>query len=306
MKEQYYIIAPCYNEEKIIETFLEELEVKLVDTKEFFTVIIVDDASLDSSPELLKNFRFSAPNFDLKVIRLNFNMGHQSAINIGLNYANRYRDDMKGVIVMDSDGEDDGNAIKELIKLEDFDIVFVSRGKRKEGIIFKIGYTLYKTLFRLIIGKSITFGNYSLISPKVLFSINNQHFSHYAAFLSKQKFNIEKIRFDRQSRIDGKSKMSHKSLVFHGLSSLIEYSEEILFFLIKFFLILFCVNVIIGAYVLYSKFILETAILGWASSVGSSILIICFLIMSTVIIGLLLLSIKKSMFFNVKSYEEIR
>jgi len=306
MSKKYFIIAPCYNEEDVIVRFLQDLEITLAKGNVEFTVVIVDDASLDSSQNLLNLFQFNNANFNLKVIRLNFNMGHQVAINIGLNYVSKFKDDIKGVIVMDSDGEDDCNAIMELIKLEDFDIVFVSRGKRKEGVLFKIGYFFYKRLFKIVVGKSITFGNYSLISPKVLLSIRNQQFSHYAAFLSKQKFKIEKIPFDRQKRIDGKSKMSHRNLVFHGLSSLIEYSEEILFFLIKFFLALFCINIIIGGYVLYTKFILKTAIEGWASSVGSSILIICFLIISTVIIGLLLLSIKKSIFYNRKSYEEIR
>ncbi|WP_103069039.1 glycosyltransferase [Aquimarina sediminis] len=306
MDEKYYIISPCFNEEEVIETFLKEIESKLSDTNKFFTVIVVDDASVDSSLNILQNFQFSSSRFSLKVIRLNFNMGHQEAINIGLNYAYKYKEDMKGAIIMDSDGEDDPNAIKELLKLKDFDIVFVSRGKRKDGFVFKTGYFLYKILFRLIIGKSITFGNYSLISPKVLFAIHNQRFLHYAAFLSKQKFDIIKIRFDRQRRIDGKSKMNHKGLIFHGLSSLIEYSEEILFFLIRFFFVMFFFAITLGGYVLYSKFILNNAILGWASSVGSSILIVCVLIISTVIIGLLLLSIKKSMFYNIKSYEEIR
>ncbi|SFW56644.1 glycosyltransferase [Cellulophaga fucicola] len=306
MSKRYFIIAPCYNEEKVIERFLKDLETKLVKTDAEFTVVIVDDASLDLSLSILKGFRFSSESFTLKIIRLNFNMGHQAAINIGLNYVNKFKDDIEGVIVMDSDGEDDPNAIKELIKLKDFDIVFVSRGKRKEGLLFKVGYFFYKGLFKMVVGKSITFGNYSLINPNVLFSIHNQRFSHYAAFLSKQKFKINKVRFDRQHRIDGKSKMSHKNLVFHGLSSLIEYSEEILYFLIKFFFALICFNIVLGGYVLYSKFILHTAILGWASTIGSSILIICVLIISTVILGLLLLSIKRTIFNNIISYEEIK
>ena len=306
MNEKYYIISPCYNEELVIETFLREIESSLIETNCFFTIVIVDDASIDSTPKLLQNFQFNSSRFSLKVIRLNFNMGHQEAINIGLNYVNKYREEMDGVIIMDSDGEDDPNAIKELLKLQDFDIVFVSRGKRKENLLFRLYYFLYKLLFRIIIGKSLNVGNYSLISPKVLFSIHNQRFLHYAAFLSKQKFDIKKVRFDRKPRIDGKTKMNRKRLIFHGLSSMIEYSEEILFFLIRFFLLMFFFVLILGGYVLYSKFILNNAVLGWASSVGSSILIICFLIISTVIIGLLLLSIKKSMFNNIKSYEEIR
>ncbi|MEE9361875.1 MAG: glycosyltransferase [Cellulophaga sp.] len=306
MKNQYYIVAPCYNESNVINLFLKEIESKLRGSKFYFTIVIVDDASIDDSAKILSKFEFESSKFSLKVIRLEYNMGHQAAINTGLNYVNNFRNKLKGVIVMDSDGEDDPNAINELTSFNDFDIVLVVRGKRKEGRFFKLGYFAYKLLFRIVTGKRINFGNFSLISPEVLKCIHNQRFLHYPAFLSKQKFNIDKIVYNRQDRMNGKSKMSKKGLVFHGLLSMIEYSEEILFFLIKVFFVTFIISSIHGIYIIYSKFILKNAILGWASSVGASLIIICLLIINTIIIGLLLISIKKTIASKINAYEEIR
>ncbi|MCG8323488.1 MAG: glycosyltransferase [Cytophagales bacterium] len=306
MKEKYIIISPCFNEEKVIATFLETLENKLSSTERFFTVVMVDDASTDSTPEILRKFKFASADFQLKVIRLNCNSGHQEAIRQGLMYAQRIVDNVSGIVVMDSDGEDDPNAIIELIKMKDFDIVFVARGKRHEGLKFKLGYFFYKILFKTIIGRNFTFGNYSLISPKVLNSLYTQKYFHYAAFLSKQKFDIQQIFFQRQKRIDGKSKMSYKSLVIHGLKSMIEYSEEILFFLMKFFLLIFLFLVSFGIYILYSKFISHKAILGWASSLGANLVNACLIIMSTIILGLILLSIKNSLRQDSNNYHEIK
>jgi glycosyltransferase involved in cell wall biosynthesis len=306
MKEKYILIAPCFNEEKAIIPFLRMVENKLSSTDKLYTVIIVDDASNDSTLKLLKNFQFTSESFELKTISLNINSGHQEAIRQGLNYAHTFSENAKGIIIIDSDGEDNPDAIKELIKLKDFEIVYITRGRRYEGIKFKVGYFLYKLIFRILIGKTITFGNYSLISPSVLNSIYKQKFFHFAAFLSKQKFGIKKISYDRQKRIDGKSKMSYMSLVIHGLKSMIEYSEEILFFLIKLFVIILFFSLGLGITVIYKKFISEEAILGWTSSLGINLINTCLIIFGTIIICLILLSMKNAQKQNEVEYIEIK
>ncbi|WP_422361171.1 glycosyltransferase [Reichenbachiella sp.] len=308
MPKEYIIVCPCYNEEMVIAHFLDELEDKLYAIDSNFVVVVVDDASSDGSLDVLKNYNFRSDKFILRLIRMNFNMGHQESIRQGLIYAHRISNSANGIIVMDSDGEDDPKAIIELSKIDSFDIVQVTRGKRQETIKFKLGYFLYKLLFRVLTGNKISFGNYSLISFDVLNSVIKQKFFHYSAFLSKQKFTITSIRYDRQKRLDGNSKMNYQRLIFHGLYSLIEYSEEVLYFMMKAFLILLFFLVGIIGYVLYSKFISQEAIQGWASSVGSSLVITCLIIVSTIIVGLLLLSIKKLIVLNqtAESYEQIR
>ena len=305
MNKQFIILAPCYNESQVIKTFLDELELKLSSSDYSYFVLIVDDASTDSTLEILTKYKFNNVKFELKVIRLINNSGHQEAIRQGLNYAKKLDSDIRGLIVLDSDGEDDPSAINELIQLKDLDIAFVERGKRKEDISFKVGYFFYQLIFKLITGKKISFGNYSMISPMVLNAIADQHFFHYAGFLSKQKFKIKKIKYNRQKRLDGSSKMSYKNLVFHGLYSLIEYSEEILFTLIKAFLIIFSILFIYGNFVLYSKFISHMAISGWASSIISNLILSGLIIISTLIISLLLLSLKKIIIQKSIHYNEI-
>jgi polyisoprenyl-phosphate glycosyltransferase len=305
MGAKYIIVSPCFNEEDVVEKFLREIEAKLQEVDARFCVIIVDDASTDATPEILQRFQFISAKFELKVIRLHFNMGHQEAIRQGLNCANKLKEGVKGVVVMDSDGEDDPNAIVKLTELESFDIVQLVRGKRHESLKFKVGYFFYKLLLWVVTGKLISFGNFSMISTRVLGSINNQSFFHYAGFLSKQRFKFHKIRFDRQKRIDGKSKMSYKSLVMHGLSSLIEYSEEILYFLLKSFAVILVSIISLGCFVLYSKFVSHNALYGWTSSVGISLVIAGIVICSTIIIGLLLLSIKKTINQKNEQYREI-
>lgn len=313
MEKHFVIVTPCFNEEKVVRLFLESLEKTLGETGARFTVVAVDDGSLDSTKEILQHFTFKSDTFSLKPISLLSNMGHQEAIRQGLMYAQKLVElstrgggGISGVIVMDSDGEDDPAAIRNLIDLIGFDIVFVSRGKRTEGLGFKLGYYLYKLLFKIVIGKSITFGNYSLISPRVLKAVSRGNFMHYPAFLSKLRFPIRTIIFDRKRRIDGKSKMSYKGLVFHGLRSLVEYSEEMLYFMMKVFVGFVFILAGVAGYVFYDKFIAKSAVLGWAGMMVTGLVIIMLVILTGVISGLLLLSIKKMVTQNTEAFEELK
>lgn len=300
------IVSPCYNESEVITKFLDELERVLAPTGSCFHVIVVDDKSTDSSIELLRSYKFLSPKFILKVIRLHYNMGHQDAIRQGLIYTNSLEAKFDRIVVMDSDGEDDPNAIIDMIQMDPSEIILVERGKRRESFGFKIGYLFYKIIFKFFTGNRISFGNFSMFSNDVLESISNQNYFHFASFLSKRKESLQKFKSDRRRRIDGKSKMNFQSLVFHGLYSMIEFAEDILFTFIKFLLVIFLFILILIGYVIYSKLISGKAVLGWASSLSTNLIIMCLISISTVVIGLILLSIKKIILQKNQNYDQIK
>lgn len=291
------IVSPCYNEELVIIKFLKELEDTFHKTDLNFTVVIVDDFSTDSTIKELKKFKFTSDKYELKIIKLNYNVGHQGAIEQGLKFAAGI--EANSYIVIDSDGEDDPEAILELVEMSEIDIVFVSRGKRKESFGFKFGYFIYKIIFKVISGNTIHFGNYSMITRTVLESIQQQEFIHYSAFLSKLKFKKGYLKRDRRFRIDGKSKMSYKSLIFHGLNSLIEYAEDLLFFFIRILLLLLTVFTLFGGYILYSYFISNKAIIGWTSIITVSIINSILITLGIIVLGLLFVSNK-----NIRKKEQ--
>jgi len=296
---KFVIISPCYNEEKLVLDFLTELEKTLLKTSHVFTVIMVDDCSTDSSLEKLLQFKFQSSENKYKIIRLGYNIGHQGAIKQGIRYARKF--DADGYIVIDADGEDDPEAILKLVEQPLTDIMFVSRGKRTQSVAFKIAYFLYKILFKIISGVNINFGNYSIISKRVFDSICMQDFDHYSAFLSRSKYRKGLIKFDRRRRIDGVSKMKFNDLVFHGLKSLIEYSEELMLFFIRILFLLFIFFLGFGGYVLYGKFISHEAIPGWTSNIALGLINSMLITAGIIVIGLLILSQKN----RSKSYKDI-
>jgi glycosyltransferase involved in cell wall biosynthesis len=303
MKIDYVIVFPCFNENNIIIEFLKKLEIQLKDLSQNFMVVIVDDGSIDNTLELLRSFRFNSTNIFKKVIHLKYNVGHQKAIYQGLHYAHQFN--AKGYIVMDSDGEDDPAAIPEIISIQGSDIVFVTRGKRKDSFLFKCGYTLYKIIFRLVVNKKINFGNFTMINRSTLDAVLNNNYIHYSAFLSKLRVRKNEIKFSRMIRIGGKPKMNYNSLVIHGLKALIEYSEAVLLFFIRLFILLLLFIGGFGAVVLYKKFVSHEAILGWTSTLGSSLINSALIILGIIVLGLLLLNLNEKSMPKQAIYEEM-
>jgi len=288
--EKIAIIAPCFNENSTVISFLHHLELILPVSDYSFEVIVVDDASSDNTLELLKSFSFSKKGISKHVVSLEFNCGHQGAIFQGFLYAKDT--DCHRFIIMDSDGEDNPLAIPELLKGKE-EIITVTRGKRSESISFRIGYFFYRKLFYFITGKSMNYGNFSIISKKVLENALYNNFVHFPAFLLKQRVSKSEVLFDRAKRIDGISKMNYQSLIHHAFRSLVENAEDLLMVFLKIFVIVIFVFFAAIANVLYQKFISNTAIAGWASNVLIGLFNMALLSFGIFVLGLLLLNLYK-------------
>lgn len=286
MQPTFAIIAPCFNESGAVAPFLSELEQVLARVEEDCLIVLVDDGSLDDTRDQALGFRTTTPNVLLKVISLPYNMGHQEAIYQGLLYAGTTT--AKRFVVMDGDGEDDPGALVELAGIRDASVVFVGRGKRSESVGFQLGYHLYRLVFRIVAGRSISFGNYSMIDRRVLGAVLDRSFVHYAAFLSKQRVPSQIIVRDRRRRLDGISKMGFHDLSVHAFRSLIEYSEEVLAVFLKAFLYLSLVFLLSVLTIVGIKVFTDLAIPGWASNLSATMFNSMLLCLGFFVIGLLL------------------
>ncbi len=114
------IIIPCYNEEKSLPLFYEELNKNMNQFENVdFELIFVNDGSTDGTLTYLKNLA----NEDLHVNYISFsrNFGKESAIFAGLEHASG---DL--VTLMDADLQDPPSLLLEMyesVKNEDFDAV---------------------------------------------------------------------------------------------------------------------------------------------------------------------------------------
>lgn len=289
MKNEIAILVPCFNESEIVVKFLQLLEETLAELPGCFVVVVIDDCSLDNTRDLLANFAFTARNVSLEVVALRFNVGHQGAIYQGLLYAQAHVF-AEHYIIMDSDGEDDPKAIRQLLRHRRADIVHVVRGKRSEGRLFRILYYFYKVLFRVITRRSMNFGNYCMINRRTLEAAVHASFIHFAASLSRMKGRHAYITYDRRKRIGGQSKMNIASLVSHAFKSLTEYADRLLLVFLKLFVVLATVFTGFIFYILYQKLFTEHAIPGWASTMSVGLFNTTLIAIGFYVLGIILLN----------------
>lgn len=289
MQYDFVIISPCFNENETAIKFLENIDRVVGEIDKTFLVLIVNDASTDNTLQLLKSYSLSSPNASLTILDLEYNIGHQKAIYQGIKYASGL--DFNYAIIMDSDGEDDPEVIREMVQLKEEDIIHVARKDRKEGPLFKLLYQVYKLIFYIFTKKKLNFGNYSMISKRVLDTIAKTSFIHYPAYLLKLKVSKRtSIYADRNKRYSGESKMKISSLINHAFKSFVEFSEDVLMVFLRLFVIIIFVLIILLGYILYAKFIADTAIPGWASTFSIGLINMALISFGFFVLGIMQLN----------------
>ena len=151
MQPTLYIVIPCYNEEAVLPVtcnlFLNKL-LELENANEISSdskILFVNDGSTDSTWDIIRELSKKDRHFI--GISQSKNRGHQSTLFAGLMEAKGKCDI---TVSIDCDGQDDINAINEMVKKykEGFEIVYGVRDKRTSDSFFKriTAQTYYKML----------------------------------------------------------------------------------------------------------------------------------------------------------------
>ena len=213
------ILIPIYNDWKSTFKLLENINSVVLNLKHDFSVIIVNDDSTETRPEISKNLNNIK---SVKVLNMNKNQGHARCNATGLKYIFE-KDEFDYVIPMDGDGEDRPEEIKQLVDNLDHNSnkpVVGERIKRSEGIIFRLCYFLHKIISYTFTGESIKFGNYTCLPKSVVKKMVSEKatWSSFSGSLAKVAKDRAAIPSERGIRYFGHSKMSFKNLIIHSLS----------------------------------------------------------------------------------------
>jgi glycosyltransferase involved in cell wall biosynthesis len=292
------ILLPCFNESSGIDILTNLLVSELDKLPYLFELIYIDDGSLDDTKAYIENLEIPSPIINSVLLALDFNIGHQKAIRQGLLYVETKNFD--NVIIMDADGEDDPAAIKELLQNTNMDLVQIVRGKRNENWHFKFFYRLYQGLFKVVIGKRLNFGNFCMLSPKLVNTATENSFVHLAAFLDNQKCFKAKVKWDRNQRISGESKMGFKNLFYHAVNSFVENAQSLLFVFIKLSMFLILGILILTGFILYKKYAIEVAVPGWSSTLMATLFNSLLISIGVFVLGSLQLNVLSKQTANKK------
>lgn len=187
-------------------------------------ILFVDDGSYASDEALHRKHMWDAIH-EIHVLRLRRNLGHQRAIAVGLAYVEHHVP-CDAVVVMDGDGEDLPQDIPALLacatEAPSAQVVFAERGRRLEGRVFRLLYVAYRGAHRLLTGRGIRFGNFSVIPFGFIRRLTamSELWGHYAATVVNARIPYSTARVDRGRRLSGTTKMNLESLMLHGLAAI--------------------------------------------------------------------------------------
>lgn len=278
-KKILYIIIPCYNEEQVLPVtapmFLDKLSelISLGKISDQSCILFVNDGSQDATWTIIKDL--SKENEHFIGISQSRNRGHQNAVLAGLMEAKDFCDI---TITIDCDGQDDINAMNEMVDqyLAGYEIVYGVRSKRTTDTFFKrfTAESFYKLLNKMGVEVIYNHADYRLISSRVLQEFAN--FKEVNLFLRGMiplvGFPSTEVYYERHERLAGESHYPLSkmlALAFDGITSLSVKPIRLIVgfgFFVAFLSFLGILWAIIGA-------MTGNTVSGWASTVC----VICFI-----------------------------
>ena len=228
--KKLFIIVPCYNEEKVLPItaplFLDKLNelIKKGLISDDSRVMFVNDGSTDLTWNIIKDL--SIKDYHYIGISQSRNRGHQNAVLAGLMEA---KDQCNITISIDCDGQDDINAIDEMIEKNNsgYEIVYGVRSNRDSDTFFKrfTAQSFYKLLNMMGVEVVYNHADYRLISSKVLEEFKNFHETnlYLRGMIPLVGFPSTSVYYSRHERIAGDSHYPLKkmlALAIDGITSL--------------------------------------------------------------------------------------
>lgn len=265
------LIVPAYNEEAVIDLFLETV-LPIVDAlpAHDFRLIIVDDGSRDRTLEKLRAWQEKEER--LEVLTLSRNFGHEAALAAGLQAS---RGD--ATIVMDADLQDPPALIALLIEQwqKGFDVVNAFRADRQEDTFLKrwTAKRFYRTINALS-GKiriPENVGNYRLISRRVRDLLNqlpekNRVFRVLIPFLG---FPTAEIAYTRPPRPSGTTHYNWSSMARLAVDGITSATTIPLKFAINLGLLVSAAGFLYMLYVIYLALFTDQTVRGWPSMMSA-------------------------------------
>ena len=259
------VVLPVFNECAVLTELHDRVTSALRATGCLFEVIFVNDGSVDGSDHALDQLAEQHPS--VRVLHFSRNFGHQAAVQAGLAEA---RGD--AVIVMDSDLQDDPQAIRHFVEFwrEGYDVVYAVRASRKEGFVKR---SLFRAFYRVLNAVSNTpipmdAGNFGLIDRRVADRINQlpDRDRYYPGLRSWVGFRQIGVVVERGKRHDDKPRVSIWGLFRLAKSAIFSFSSFPLTAFHFIALLSMCTCLGVSGYVLYHKLFTGMAVAGWAST----------------------------------------
>ncbi len=240
-------------------------------------VLLVDDGS----PAGTAGWSAFTPKALVRIdaLSLRRNLGHQRAIAVALCHLHDAAA-CDAVLVMDADGEDRAEDIPRLLSelgKNPGSLVFAERRRRLEGMVFRLGYLLYRLLHRVLTGIPVRFGNFSALPASALPRLvcMSELWNHYAGAAIRSRLPLRQLPTDRGKRVRGRSQMGGLiPLVMHGIGGIATFHDVVATrLLVSSFGVVGLISVALVG-VVAIRFGTTLAITGWATFTAGFLLVL--------------------------------
>lgn len=262
---KYSFVLPIYNEQETLPELRSRM-LQLIDQLDGPSeVILVDDGSRDSSPELLHSIRSVDSRF--KVIRFARNFGHQVAISAGIDFSQG-----EAVIVMDADLQDPPDIVHAMIaKWKDgFQVVYGIREQRKGESLFKrlTAALFYRVLSMLTdIKIPVDVGDFRLIDRRAVeaFKALRESNRYVRGMFTWVGFRQTGVKYQRAERFAGTTKYPLRKMMKFAIDGIVSFSNAPLKLAMTVGLVVAVGSMAFGMWAIFARLLGIYTVSGWTS-----------------------------------------
>lgn len=280
------LIAPCYNEDSVIEQYYLRICSVADRHKEYeFEFVVVDDASVDQSLAILDRLAQKDPR--LKVIHLAANVGHQTALFAGIENATG---DIN--VTLDIDLQDPPELLSEFLAKIDlgFDVVHAQRKSRSGESPFKLisaklFYQVIKHTSRVKIIKDC--GDFRAFTKPVRQTIIRFRERHkfLRGLFVLVGFKQTIIQYERCARYGGETKYTLIKMTNLAVDAMLNFSQFPIRLMFIVSSLMWSLGFIYLVKAMFSRFVFGTAIEGWTSIIFFQVLFTGVLLFFIALLG---------------------
>jgi polyisoprenyl-phosphate glycosyltransferase len=217
------VVAPVYNEEELVEAFVQRTCAALADYT--FELVLVNDGSSDETPRLLD--RIAAQDPRVRVIHLSRNFGHQAALTAGLEHALG-----DAVAMIDADLQDPPELIPRMVEqwASGAEVVYAVRRHRPGETAFKLAtaswfYKLFNKLTQVDLEPNS--GDFRLLDRRALDALLSM--TERSRFLRGMTvwvgFTQTAVPYEREARAAGETKYTLRKMLRFSLDAIASFSH---------------------------------------------------------------------------------
>ena len=264
-KKKIIVLTPVYNEADSLHRYMEKVSDILLLNKDYnFSILFIDDGSVDGRWELIREFSRKEP-LRFHGVRLSRNFGSHTALAAGLEKIENY----DAVVTLACDLQDPPETIFSFIKKweKGASIVWGKRQSRDDSpwrIITSQIFSWLMRRFAMPKGSKFTTGSFFLIDKKVACALSqfNEHNRITFALVAWTGFDQDIVLYDRRKRLLGSSGWSFSKMLKTMYDALLGFAHLPVRLITYIGLSAFLLSVLLTIYLIISK-VMGNPVLGW-------------------------------------------